>query len=345
MAAFYNNTITNAGRILQTHIQSGAVFTPTRIVMGSGEIPAGKTVKTMTDVAALEQEIEVTVKQRNEGSEYVEYGGTFSNEDVTTPFYFRELALFAKAVYEDGTETDEYLYSYGNNGADAELIPAYSTSTVVERVLNLIVYVGNEAAVDLTVTTGLYVTKTEYDTKMEEVDAHIDDADIHVTAEKKTEWDGHVVDNDKHVTAAQKTSWDGHVADTDIHVTAANKTSWDGHIADTTKHVTAEDKETWNGLDDFVHIEVPTAGWVTNDDTATSEQFPLKNTVTITSCLYAHPIWSIAGATESTFPTVGETDAFNVVKIMDAQSTQLVFYTDETEAPVTFYCYVQGVSV
>lgn len=190
MAAFYNNTITNAGRILQTHIQSGAAFTPTRIVMGSGEVPAGKTVKTMTDVAALEQEIEVTVKQRNEGSEYVEYGGTFSNEDVTTPFYFRELALFAKAVYEDGTETDEYLYSYGNNGADAELIPAYSTSTVVERVLNLIVYVGNEAAVDLTVTTGLYVTKTEYDTKMEEVDAHIDDADIHVTAEDKETWNG-----------------------------------------------------------------------------------------------------------------------------------------------------------
>lgn len=119
----------------------------------------------------------------------------------------------------------------------------------------------------------------------------------------------------------------------------------ESHIADTTKHVTAEDKETWNGLDDFVRIAVPTTGWVTNEDTATADMYPMINTVAISACLYAHPIWAIAGSTDSALPTAEETDAFNVVPLMFAQSNQLIFYTTESEAPTTFYVYVQGVSV
>lgn len=119
----------------------------------------------------------------------------------------------------------------------------------------------------------------------------------------------------------------------------------ESHIADTTKHVTAEDKQVWNGLDDYVRITVPTAGWAENTDETTAEAYPLKNVVTITSSLYDHPLWGIAGASDTALPTEDETDAFNSVKIMYAESTSLTFYTDETTAPATFYVMVQGVSV
>ena len=41
MGVFANNAITDAGRILEGELKMGSVFTPTRIVMGSGFLPSG----------------------------------------------------------------------------------------------------------------------------------------------------------------------------------------------------------------------------------------------------------------------------------------------------------------
>lgn len=157
MGAFSNNAITDNGRVLLSHVQMGAVFTPTKIVMGSGNLPSGTTVRTITDIVTPEQTLTISKKKRgNDGT--VAIGGVYSNQNVTSGFYFRELGLYAKAVYPDGREVEEVLYSYGNAGSTADYMPAYTSGQPVEREIDLVIYIGNDTDVDLTVDSGVYVT-------------------------------------------------------------------------------------------------------------------------------------------------------------------------------------------
>lgn len=167
MGAFTNSAITEVGRVLLAEVQAGAVFTPTRLVIGSGSIPNGKTAQTMTDVVAVVKSLVINKKQRTPDGKVI-FGSVYSNEDITTAFYFRELALYAKPVHlnEDGSvasEGAEVLYTYGNAGDKADYMPAYSTNTVVEKQIDIVTYVGNNTQVDLTVESGIYASKAELD--------------------------------------------------------------------------------------------------------------------------------------------------------------------------------------
>ena len=154
----FSNAITDSGRVLLSHVQLGAVFTPTRIVIGSGSPPSGTTVRTIKAVVTPVQTLTISKKKRgNDGT--VTIGGVYSNETVSTSFYFRELGLYAKAVYADGTEAAEVLYSYGNAGSTADLMPAYTAGQPVEREINLVTYIGNDTAVDLTIESGVYASQ------------------------------------------------------------------------------------------------------------------------------------------------------------------------------------------
>ena len=170
MGIFSNNALTDAGRLLLAEVQMGAVFTPTKIVMGSGFLPSGTTARTITQVVAPVKTLTINKKQKaNDGT--VVIGGVYSNAEVTQDFYFRELALFAKAVKSDGSEISEVLYSYGNAGNTADLMPAYTTGTLVERQIDLATYIGNDTEIDLTLASGIYVTFDD----IEGINEHIDD--------------------------------------------------------------------------------------------------------------------------------------------------------------------------
>lgn len=165
MGNFSNNAITDVGKMLLADVQAGAIFTPTRIVMGSGSMPGGVTAQAMTAVITPVKSLAINKKKRTPDGKCV-FGGVYTNKEVTEPFYFRELALYAKAVYlnTDGSvksEGPETLYSYGNAGATADYMPAYSTSTVVEKQMDLVTWVGNDAQVDLTIESGMYVTQEQ----------------------------------------------------------------------------------------------------------------------------------------------------------------------------------------
>lgn len=172
MSAFFDNSITDSGRQLYAEMQAGGAFVPTRIVIGSGYLPTGKTTRTVTSVAEPVKSIELNKKEKLNDGDFV-IGGVFTNEDITAAFYYRELALYAKVVRADETETAETLYSYGNAGANAELIPAYSTDTAIERQLDILTYIGNDATVKIEVETGVYVSKNTYDADMATVKRNI----------------------------------------------------------------------------------------------------------------------------------------------------------------------------
>ncbi len=165
MGVFANNAITDNGRILLADVMAGAVFTPTRIVIGSGSLPSGATPQSMTDVITAVKSLDINKKKRTPDGKII-LGGVYTNEDITEAFYFRELALYAKAVYLNAdssvkSDGDEVLYCYGNAGATADLMPAYSTSTVVEKQIDLVTWVGNTAAVNLTIDSGLFISTSE----------------------------------------------------------------------------------------------------------------------------------------------------------------------------------------
>ena len=165
MGMFSNNTITDVGKMLLADVQAGAVFIPTRIVVGSGSLPRGVTTQSMTDVITPVKSLAINKKKRTPDGKCI-FGGVYTNEEITEPFYFRELSLYARAAYlnEDGSvkiEIPEILYSYGNAGATADYMPAYSTSTVVEKHIDLVTWVGNDAEVDLTIDSGIFVTQDQ----------------------------------------------------------------------------------------------------------------------------------------------------------------------------------------
>lgn len=170
MSSFVDNVVTNAGAQLLSEVLLGAKLQPTKIVMGSGYIPSGQTSKTLTAVVTPEAELEIVKKERVDAT-HVVVGGVFSNDEVENDFYFRELGLYCKAVKEDGTVLPEVLYSYGNAGDAADLIAAYTTGTAIERQIDLLTYVGNDTNVDLSISSGAYVTMADLKSMLDNLQA------------------------------------------------------------------------------------------------------------------------------------------------------------------------------
>lgn len=184
MGVFSINAITDRGRNLLADVQAGAVFIPTRIVMGSGYLPSGYTAASLTGVVSPVTTLDVSKWKRTADGKVI-FGGVYKNDAVATDFYFRELALFARAEYRDAngnvtSSIPECLYSYGNAADSADLMPAYSTGTVVERNIDLVTWAGNNAKVELTVESGVSVNRDEFD---EHAGRHSKDGEDPITPE------------------------------------------------------------------------------------------------------------------------------------------------------------------
>lgn len=165
MAHFSNNAITDSGKMLLAEIQiSGGVFDATRIVMGSGYMPAGQAVGTMTDVVTPVINLDINKKEKTPDGKAI-LGGYYSNKEITTAFYWRELAVFARVAYlqADGSYTygEEVLYSYGNAGSSADYMAAFSSNTAVEKQIDLVTWIGNETEINLNIEGGVYVSVTQ----------------------------------------------------------------------------------------------------------------------------------------------------------------------------------------
>lgn len=165
--AIFTNALTENGRLMLAHAQAGATLIPTKIVMGSGNLPAGQTPASMTDVVSPVKELSLNKKSVSPDGKCL-LGGVFNNADISEAFYFRELAVFMRAEYRDANgavlqSVDEILYSYGNAGSTADYMPAYSTSTIVEKQIDLVTWVGMDAKVDVTLESGAYLTRAVLD--------------------------------------------------------------------------------------------------------------------------------------------------------------------------------------
>ena len=142
MSEFADNHITNIGSALLARVLAGeGELTFTRIVMGNGNMPSSQTPATMTDVVSPKATMSVTKAAVGENQTAI-IGGRFDNTEVDEEFEWRELGIYAKV----GEDASDVLYSYGYTPA-GELIPAGGGSTVVEKLVDLVTYVGDATEV------------------------------------------------------------------------------------------------------------------------------------------------------------------------------------------------------
>ena len=153
MGAFMQNDITSNGLSALSRALTGETLQFTKIVLGSGFMPEGKTPRSMEAVVTPAATLAIT--HMNVGTEpgTAILGTVFNNVNVASDFYYRELALYAQTE-----TTGEVLYCYGNAGNDAELIPAGGGANVVEKKIDIETVVAGAATVTAYISLEAYAS-------------------------------------------------------------------------------------------------------------------------------------------------------------------------------------------
>lgn len=142
MSGFDVNAITDAGSLLIAKVMaSRGSITFTRIVMGDGYMPSSQVPEHMTAVVSPKATMEIT-KCEVTGNGAAVVGGRYDNSEQSQDFEWRELGLYAR-----DPDLGEILYSYGNTGKSAETIPAGGGATAIEKLIDVVTYVGNDVNV------------------------------------------------------------------------------------------------------------------------------------------------------------------------------------------------------
>jgi hypothetical protein len=151
--SFSTILFTEKGRALQAKALAGATLTFTKLAMGSGSL-GGQSQITLPGLIDLKVNLSITAITHN--TNYVTIKGNFSNADINTGFYWREIG-----VYAQDPDLGEILYCYGNAGSLAEYIPSVN-SEIVEKVVGISVIVGDTINVTATINDAMiFATKEE----------------------------------------------------------------------------------------------------------------------------------------------------------------------------------------
>lgn len=154
MSDFKLNSITMQGAVVIASLVAGGKLEFTRIQVGDGNIPDGQTPMTMTGLA--HPLFDVTIHEVDFDSEaQATIKGIFSNDQVDTGFFYRELGLFAI----DPTTKKEILFCYGNAADAAEWINAAGEGSIIEKEVHIVTLVGNATSVSAELESGIYETK------------------------------------------------------------------------------------------------------------------------------------------------------------------------------------------
>lgn len=165
MSAFSNNSVTLKGAVAIAALMAGGTLEFTRIAVGDGNIPAGQTALTMTDLA--HRLFDVNIQEVYSDSEsQATVVGVFNNSQTETGFYYRELGLFAK----DPATGAEILFCYGNAGSEAEWISPAGEESVIEKEVHIVTLVGNATEVKATIKSGIYPTMEQMTAAVKAVD-------------------------------------------------------------------------------------------------------------------------------------------------------------------------------
>lgn len=164
MAEFNDSAMTRWGNMAAAQALAGKELKFTRIAFGDGFVPEGTSAEEMTDVVHNCADIPVT-RIRVHPENTAEVGGTYINDKLEEGYWWREVGLFA-LMPETG---EEILFSYANAGDLAEWIPATSATTVFEKRIDLYVYVGSKASVNVAIEPDSFITREQFDAEIDAI--------------------------------------------------------------------------------------------------------------------------------------------------------------------------------
>lgn len=179
MSAFGGLILTNKGRNLQAKAQLGTSLHFTRIGLGDYDIGG----ESILDLSSLKHEVKslpiVKLKLLFGGKAVV--GAVFSNEDMRSGFYWREIGVFA-----NDPENGEILYCYGNAGINAEYIPAGGGADIIEKSIDVTAIVGNTTNVTATIDQSLiFASQKDIENKVDKVPGKQLSTEDYTTQEKQ----------------------------------------------------------------------------------------------------------------------------------------------------------------
>lgn len=186
MSTFGGLIFTNVGRNLQAKVQAGALLNFTHIAIGDGDL-AGSSIADLTALKHQVKSCNITKLKTMTGGKAV-VGTSFSNQDIISGFYWKELGVFAQ-----DPDLGEILYCYGNSGVNAEYIPAGGGPDIIEKSIDCVTIVGNASNVTATIESSLVFVS------MQDFEDHANDNVIHVTQTDRDTW------NAKETTAGVQT--------------------------------------------------------------------------------------------------------------------------------------------
>lgn len=148
----FKDYLTADGERMMAKAASGHQVQFTKLIMGSGYLPSSMSEKNVAEVIIPEKTLDIDSVTRS-GNNLISIVSYFSNQGMTSGFYFREKAIYMS----DGTE--EVLAIYGNAGTTAEYIDVTSAS-VIEKKIRTVIEVANDEAVSITLHSALYAPGT-----------------------------------------------------------------------------------------------------------------------------------------------------------------------------------------
>jgi len=147
MSSFGGLILTNKGKTLQSKAQTGVQLNFTRIGVGDGNL-GSQSILALNDLINEVKSLNIS-KLKFIGGKRSVVGGTLSNQEITTGFYFREIGVFA-----EDPDAGEILYCYGNAGELAEYIPP-GGEDVIEKTIDVDMFVGNAENVTASIDESL----------------------------------------------------------------------------------------------------------------------------------------------------------------------------------------------
>lgn len=163
MASFVNSDITSAGLALFAKGVGGKQIRFTRIVLGDGVLTSSQTPRSMAAVVSPRVNLDIEKLVINVNGT-VTVGGVFDNSMIASEFYYREIGLYA-----EDPDVGEILYCYGNCGDIAERILPAGTSTLIEKVIDVVTIIGTATNVTANFAKIAYATKADFEAYMQKV--------------------------------------------------------------------------------------------------------------------------------------------------------------------------------
>lgn len=177
VTSFKEFTVTTKGKLLDAKVKAGLTkFQFTRAIIGSGVLPDGYNVLSMTTVieqipshqtgeAGTSATVDLTrLVQLDKGI----IGLTIQVKNGDTGFRMREIAIMALDPDEG-----EILYAYSNSGYDYEPFDVYDGKTHIKWVLTIPFIMDNLANIEANITLPQEITHEEFDEAFEKVDSRL----------------------------------------------------------------------------------------------------------------------------------------------------------------------------